>query len=124
MRGQRRQDVLNGTVFVDVTGHAERRKFADFLCAADRAAEYENRQPAIVNFPDTPHQLDTRLMGKTEIDDEQIDLDQICTDSRKQLRRALNGDRPVSGVLECGLETVADERGIVRNENGLCAGGR
>ena len=45
MRRERRQDVLDGAVLVDVAGHAERGQIADLLGVGDRAAEDQDRQP-------------------------------------------------------------------------------
>ena len=60
VRRQRRQDVLHGAVLVDVAGDAERRELAHFVGARDRAAEDQDRQPAVVQLADRPDQLDAR----------------------------------------------------------------
>ena len=120
---ERRQNVLHRTVFVDVAGDAQRRQFAYFFGAGDRAAENENGQPPIVEPPDASHELDARGVRQPEVDDEEIDLRLIGAHAREQLGRALDGDGAMAGAFERGLETVADERSVVGNQDGLCARG-
>ena len=74
VRRERRQDVLHRAVLVDVAGDAERGELAHFVGAGDRAAEDQNRQPAVVELADRAHQLDARRVRQPQIEDDQIDL--------------------------------------------------
>ena len=58
-----------------------------------------------------------------QIDDQQIELREVGAHAREQLGGAFHRHRAMSGALERALEAVADERGVVGDEDGLCAGG-
>ena len=58
VRRERREDVLNGAVLVDVAGHPEGREIAHFVGVGDGAAEDQNRQPPFVQRPERPDQID------------------------------------------------------------------
>ena len=60
-------------VLVDVAGDAERRQLAHFVGAGDRAAEDQNRQPAVVELADRAHQIDAGRVRQPQVEDDQID---------------------------------------------------
>jgi uncharacterized protein (DUF2235 family) len=60
---------------------------------------------------------------KAEVHDQQIERRQVRTHQREEIRRALHRDRTVAGPFEGAFEAVANERGIVGDENGLGSGG-
>ena len=73
VRRKRRQDVLHRAVLVHVAGDAERRELAHLVCAGNRAAEDQDRQPAAVELADRSDQIDARRVRQPEIENEQID---------------------------------------------------
>ena len=68
VRRERRQDVLHGAVLVDVAGDAERGELAHFVGARDRAAEDQDRQPAVVELADRSDQIDARRVRQPQIE--------------------------------------------------------
>ena len=109
----------DGAVLVHVAGDAEVGQVADLGRAADRAAEDQDRQPAAVELADGAHQVDSARVRQPEVDHHQVDVRQVRPDPGQQFGRAPDGEGPVPGVLEGGLEPVAHERGIIGNHDGL-----
>jgi hypothetical protein len=119
MWGNRRQDVLDRAVLVDVTGHAQCRELADFVRAGNGPAENQYRQPPIVQLANRSHQVDTWGVRQPEVEDDQIDLRKIGADPRQQLRGTFDEYCLVSGVFNGRPEPVADKRGIVGDDDRL-----
>ena len=88
---------------------------AHFVGAGDGAAENQNRQPPIVELADAAHEIDARCVRQPEIDDEQIELRQICTHAREQLGGAFDRDGAVTCALDRGLEAVPHEGRVIGN---------
>ena len=122
MRRQRWQDVLHSAVFVDVAGHAQRRQFAHFIGAGDRAAEDEDRQPTFVEFADRPDQVDAGGEGEPQVEDDEIEFLQIGTHSGQQFCGTASGHRTMPRFLQRGLKPLPHEYGIVGDQNGLGSG--
>ena len=122
MRRERWQDLRRGAVLVDVAGDPEAGQVADLGGAADGAAEDQDRQPPAVELADGTHQFDTAGVGEPEIDHHQIDVRQIRADPGQQFGRTPDGEGPVAGVLDRGLEPVPNERGIIGNHDGFVHG--
>ncbi len=104
----------------------ERRELAHFVGAGNRAAENQNRQPAVVELADAAYEIHPCGVGQPQIDDEQIDVRQVRAHAGEQLGGASYGDRTMTGTLECGFEAVPDECRVIGNQDGFhagCAGG-
>ena len=89
VRRNRRQDVLDRAVFVEVAGHAERRQLAHFVDA--RHVPLKTR---IGSCPSSSlrirlHQLDARRVRHPQIEHDQIELVEVGADVREQLRHAI-----------------------------------
>ena len=120
MRRQRRQDVLHGAVLVDVAGDAERRQLAHFVGARDRAAENQDRQPAVIDLADLAHDVRRRYAcGRRRSSDQQVELGRLGAHARQQFCRALDRERAMARALDRRLEAVANERRVVGDENGF-----
>ena len=119
VRRERRQNVLRGAVLVDVPGDPEGRKRPDFVGAGDRPAEDQNRQASVVELANRPHQIHARGVRQPQVEHEQVDGDEVRLDACQQFRRALDDDRPVSRAFERGPETIAHERRVVGDDDGL-----
>ncbi len=119
MRRERRQDVLDGAVLVDVSRDTQRRELTHLVGVHDRTAEDQDRKPALVELPDRADQVDAGRVRQAEIEHDEIDLLQIGPHAGQQLRRALDDDRLVPGGLERGAKTVAYERRVVGDDDCL-----
>ena len=111
--------MLHGAVLVDVAGDAECRQLAHFVGAGHRAAEDENRQPALVHLADVADDVEAGRVGQPQIEDEQIELRQVDAHAREQFGGAFDGQGAMSGALDRRLEAVADERRVIGDEDGL-----
>src|SRR3954454_4176120 len=100
MRRQRRQDVLNRAVLVDVTGDSERRELAHLVGARDRSTEDQNRQGAVIELANGPHELDAGSMRQPEVEDDEIEAREVGTYAREELGRTLDGHGLVPGLFE------------------------
>ena len=94
VRRERRQDVLHGAVFVDVTRDAERRQLAHFLRARDRAAEDQNRQPPSSSLRIDRTSSTPGACGSRRSSTMRSMLVQIGADARQQLGGALRPRSP------------------------------
>jgi hypothetical protein len=119
VRRQRRQDVLDRTVLVDVADDAQRRQLAHLVGARDRAAEDQHGQPARVDLAQAAHEVQAGGVRQPEIEDDQVDPIEVRPYAREQLHGAAHGDRAVTRLLERRLEAVPHEAGVVRNDDGL-----
>jgi hypothetical protein len=111
--------VLHGAVLVDVAGDAERRQLAHLVGVRDRAAEDQDRQPSLIQLADRSHELHPGIVRQPQIQHDQIDVREIGEHARHQLGRALDDDRLVACVLDRRAESIAHERGIVGDDDGL-----
>jgi hypothetical protein len=116
---QRGQDVLHGAVLVDVPGNPQRREIADFIRAGNGAAEHQDRQPPLIDFPDRPHKLDPTGMGQPEIEYDQVDARKVRTNTGQQLRGALHREGGVSGAEERCCEPIPNEGSVVGDDDSL-----
>src|SRR5262249_3475833 len=113
------KNVLTGAVFVEIAGDAERGQRAHFVGVRDRAAENQNREPAVVQFPDGPDQIDTRRVWQAQVEHHEINARQIGLDAGEEFRRALDDDGLMSGILERRAKPVADKGSVVSDKDGL-----
>ena len=88
VRRNRRQDVLDGAVLVEVSGNPERSQLVHLIHARHRAAEDQDGQVPLIELADAPHQVDPRRVGHLEVEHDQINLGQIDTHVCEQLRHA------------------------------------
>ena len=116
---ERRQDVLHGAVLVHVPRDPQRRELAHLVGAGDRAAEDQDRQPALVELPDGTDQVHSGGVRQAQVEDDQIDMIDVGADPRQQFGRALDRYGLVSRALERGAKAVADERRIVGDNDGF-----
>ena len=65
------------------------------------------------------HQFDPARVGQPEVDHQQVDVREVGADPGQQFGRAPDGEGPMPGVLEGGLEPVAHERRIIGDHDGL-----
>ena len=119
MRGQRRQDVLQRGVLVDVAGDVQRGKLADLAGIRDRAAEDDDGRLLGIDIAKCAHEADAVGLRQTEIDHDQVNLGEIRFDARDELVAAGNGDGPMPRRFEHRLEAVAHECGVVRDDHRL-----
>ena len=119
VRRERRQDVLDGAVLVDVAGDAQRGQVAHLVGGGDRAAEDEDGQPPLIDLADGAHQLDPAGVRQPEIEDDQIDSREVGAHAREQLRGALHRERGMTGAEEGRGEAVPHEGGVVGDDDGL-----
>src|SRR5204863_9688590 len=96
MRRKRRKNVLHGAVLVDVSRDAKRREIAHFVGCGNRSAEDENRQTALIELANRPHQLDTTRVRKAKIQYDQINARQLRPHPDEELRRALDREGGVA----------------------------
>ena len=112
VRRNRRQDVLDRAVLVEVAGHAERRQLAHLVDARHRAAEDQDREMPLIELADSSHQLDAGGMRHPQIEHDQIELGEVGAHVREQLRHALDDHGAVSCRIERGHEPITHERRV------------
>ena len=119
MRRERGQDVLHGAVLVDVAGDAERGELAHLVGVGDRAAEDQNRQPAVVELADRAHQIDARRMGSRRSRTIRSMVARRREAAPAVRRALLTASALCPAVSSAVLKPVADKRRIVGDENRL-----
>jgi hypothetical protein len=97
VRRERRQNVLDGAVLVDVARDAERGEIADLLGRGDGAAEHEDGQLALVQLADRADEIDAAGVRQPQIEHDEIDAREIRAYARQQLGGALDRQRRVAG---------------------------
>ena len=123
VRRERRQDVLHGAVLVDVAGDAERREVAHLVGGGDRAAEDEDRQPALDRACGSMRTSSTPpACGRRRSRTIRSMLREVGAHAGEQLRGALHRERRVPGAEQRRGEPVPHERGVVGDDDGLGGG--
>ncbi len=114
--------MLHGAVFVDVPRDAEPREVADLVGARDRAAEDQNREPAVVDLADRADEFHAARMRQPEIEHDEVDAVALGSHAREQLGRALDGHSRVSRTEQRRREPVPHERRVVGDDDGFGGG--
>ena len=109
--------MLERGVLIDIPGDVERRQLADLAGVRDRAAEDQDRRLYRVEPSQSPDQIDTLRLRKTQIDDDQVDLVQFRLHPSDELIPIRNRHRPVARSFERRLEAVANEGRIVGDDD-------
>jgi len=121
MRRQRWQDVLRGAVLVDVARDTERGELPHLVRARNRPAEHQNGQPSQVERPDGTYQLNTRAIGQPRVEHDQVDLPSGARQLIEQRRARADGNRTMTTGFERSTKSIADELGVVGDDDGSCA---
>ena len=116
---ERRQDVLDGAVLVDVAGDPQRGEVAHLVGGGDGPAEDQDGQPPLIDLADGANQLDAAGVGQTEIEYDQIDLREVGAHAGEQLGGALHREGGMTGAEERRGEAVPHEGGVVCDDDGL-----
>jgi hypothetical protein len=122
MRRKSGQDVLDRAVFVHVASHTEGGEVAHLFRARNRPTEYEDRQPALIDLADGPHEIDAAGMRKAKIEYDQIDACEVGAHTGQQFSRALDGEGGMARAEQGRGETVPHEGGVVGDDNGFVCG--
>jgi hypothetical protein len=105
--------MLDCAVFVDIAGHAQRCEFAHFVGRCDRAAEHEDRQPALIELADGADQLNAAGVRQPQVEHDQIDPGQIGAHAHEQLGGALDGQGRMPGAEQRRRESRPARGGVV-----------
>ena len=92
MRSNRRQNVFHRAVFVEVAADAKRRQVAHLLGTGHRTTKHQDRQAALIQFADAPHQFDPRRVRHAQIHYDEIQFVEVGVHLRQQLGDALGHD--------------------------------
>jgi hypothetical protein len=111
--------VLDGAVLVHVTGDTQGGELPHFLGVRDRTAEHENRQPALVELPDDPHQLHAARMRQPQVQDDEVDYVPVGLHPCQQLGGRLERNGAMTRLLERVGEAIPHERRVIGDEHGL-----
>ena len=109
--------MLERGVLIYVARDVERRQLADLGGVRDRAAENQDRRLYRVELPQSPDQIDTLRLRKTQIDDDQVDPVQFRLHPRDELVPVRDRHSAVACPFECRLEAVANEGRIVGDDD-------
>ena len=120
MRRERRQDVLHGAVLVDVAGDAQRRQVAHLVGGGDRAAEHEDRQLARRRACGSSARGRRRRQCGSRRSRTIRSMRARSARTRASSSAALlTVSARVPGAEQRRRETVAHERGVVGDDDGL-----